>query len=254
MWSGCTSVTASGERRAIMLSTLTRHKAYRRTTPGSADGATPVLPGVRAIRVVPMAAPAAHPGRHPALTRALHWGTALALVAAVGAMFLRDATENDTWRLVLLQVHRQLGLLVLAVVLWRVVRRFTSPLAQHAPDMTVVLRWAATACHIVLYTLLLALPLVGWAMTSAHGIRLALLGLVPLPMLTGADSEWADTLGDYHVWLAWGLLALAGAHAVAALWHHFVRRDPVLLSMLPARRPRPREDQDRLREPGTLIH
>jgi cytochrome b561 len=237
-----------------MLSTLTRHKAYRRTTPGSADGATPVLPGVRAIRVVPMAAPAAHPGRHPALTRALHWGTALALVAAVGAMFLRDATENDTWRLVLLQVHRQLGLLVLAVVLWRVVRRFTSPLAQHAPDMTVVLRWAATACHIVLYTLLLALPLVGWAMTSAHGIKLGFLGIVQLPMLVRADSEFADTLGDYHIWLAWGLLALGSAHTVAALWHHFVRRDWVLGAMLPTRRRMPEEDRDQLREPDTLIH
>jgi cytochrome b561 len=170
-------------------------------------------------------------------------------------MFLRDATEDAGYRQILLQVHRQLGLLVLAVALWRIARRFTSRFAQQ-PDMTAALRWAATACHIFLYTLLLALPLVGWAMTSAHGIRLTLLGLVPLPMLTGADSELADTLGDYHVWLAWGLLALAGAHAAAALWHHFVRRDPVLLSMLPARRQRQREDQDqdRLREPGTLIH
>jgi cytochrome b561 len=239
-----------------MLSTLTRRKAYRPTIPGSADGATPVVvPLVRAIRVAPMVASAAQAGKHPALTMALHWGTALALVVAVGAMFLRDATENDTWRLVLLQVHRQLGLLVLAVALWRIGRRFTSRLVQHALDMTAVTRMAATACHIFLYTMLLSLPLVGWAMTSAHGIRLSFLGIVQLPMLASADSEFADTLSDYHIWLAWGLLALVSAHAAAALWHHFVRRDSVLGAMLPTRlRRAPVDGKDQLRKSGTLIH
>jgi cytochrome b561 len=232
-----------------MLNDLPGEQAYR---PG--DTATPIFPPrIRVIRMAPT--PVTQAPKHSRLTVALHWGTALALVIAVGAMFLRDATEDAGYRQLLLQVHRQLGLLVLVVALWRVARRFTSRFVQQ-PDMTAALRWAATACHIFLYTLLLALPLVGWAMTSAHGIKLKFLGVVQLPMLAAADSELADALGDYHVWLAWGLLGLVGAHAAAALWHHFVRRDPVLRSMLPARRQPPRKDQDRdrLREPGTLIH
>ena len=177
----------------------------------------------------------ATPARHPALTIALHWGSVLVLVVAVGAMLLRDVTEDDGQRALLLQVHQQLSLLLLAAVLWRIGRRLLGGLVNHAPGMARLLRWAAAATHVGLYAVLLALPLLGWALTSAHGMKLNFLGVLPLPALTGADSEFADTLSDYHVWMAWVLLALAGAHAAAALWHHLVRRDEVLSAMLPAR-------------------
>jgi cytochrome b561 len=71
--------------------------------------------------------------------------------------------------------------------------------------------------------------------TSAHGISLHFLGVIHLPQLVAADSELADTLSDYHIWLSWVLLALVSMHAGAALWHHFVRRDAVLAAMLPGR-------------------
>ena len=176
------------------------------------------------------------PERHPALVIALHWGTAVALVVAVGAMFVRDAIEDNGYRTLLLQLHRQLGLLVLLVAVWRLVTRFRHGLADHAPDMAWLLRWAARAAHVGLYALLLALPVLGWALTNAHETPLRLFGVIPLPAITAPDSEFADTLYDYHVWLAWGMLAMVVAHAGAALWHHFVRRDKVLSAMLPGKR------------------
>jgi cytochrome b561 len=96
-----------------------------------------------------------------------------------------------------------------------------------------LLRWAAHAGHTALYLLLVALPLEGWALTSAHGITLSLLGAVHLPALIGADSELADTLQDYHVLGAWFLLGFVLMHAAAAMWHHYVRRDAVLAAMAP---------------------
>lgn len=111
--------------------------------------------------------------------------------------------------------------------------RLRRGLADHATDIAPLLRWAAKVAHILLYGVLIALPLLGWAVTSAHGIKLTLLGSVPLPLLLAPDSELADTLSDYHVWLAWGLLALVVAHVTAACWHHFARRDGVLRAMLP---------------------
>ena len=171
--------------------------------------------------------------RHPALTIAIHWATAIAIVVAVAVMFARDATEDRAWRLFLLDLHRQLGLLILIGAGIRVAIRLHRGLADHAPDMAPVLRGAGKTAHILLYGALIALPLLGWAVTSAHGIKLMLLGSVPLPMLLSPDSELADTLTDYHVWLAWGLLALVAAHAAAACWHHFARRDDVLRAMLP---------------------
>ena len=171
--------------------------------------------------------------RHPALTIAIHWATVMAIVVAVAVMFVHDATEDRAWRQFLLGAHRQLGLLVLVGAGIRIAIRLRRGLADHAPDIAPVLRWAAKAAHIFLYGVLIALPLLGWAVTSAHGINLTLLGSVPLPRLLSSDSELADTLTDYHVWLAWGLLALVVAHVSAACWHHFARRDGVLRAMLP---------------------
>jgi cytochrome b561 len=176
--------------------------------------------------------------KHPAVTVALHWGTVAAIVIAVAAMFLRDAMEDKFWRQLLLETHRQLGLLVLIGVGVRIAVRLWRGFADHAPDVSAILRWAAKMAHVLLYGLLIALPLEGWALTSAHGITLALFGAVHLPNLLASDSELADTLSDYHIWLAWALLVFVGMHAVAALWHHFVRRDAVLTAMLPRRRPR----------------
>lgn len=173
--------------------------------------------------------------KHPTLIIALHWGCMLAIVISVAAMFVRDAIEDQTWRQVLLHIHRQLGLLVLIVVAWRIALRLRKSLADHAPDMAAVFRWAAKATHVVLYALLIALSVGGWACTNAHAISLSLLGVLPLPDLMSADSEVADTLSDYHILLSWVLLASVAVHAIAALWHHYVRRDAVLSAMLPGR-------------------
>jgi cytochrome b561 len=170
------------------------------------------------------------------MTRVLHWGTAVAIVIAVAAMFLRDAIEDKLLRQLLLEIHRQLGMLVLITAALRVTARLRIGLADHAPGMGAVLRWTAGVAHGLLFGLLIALPLWGWALSSAHGITVAFLGAVPLPKLVTPDSELADTLSDYHVWLAWSLLVLVGMHVAAAAWHHFVRRDAVLRAMLPSPR------------------
>jgi cytochrome b561 len=193
--------------------------------------AAPALPAQAST-----AAPDEPAARHPALTRALHWGTAIAIVVAVAAMFVRDAVEDKALRQLLLEAHRQLGMLVLFAAVLRITARLRVGLADHAPDLAAALRRTAGAAHVLLYGLLIALPLVGWALCSAHGISLACLGVMHLPSLVSPDSELADTLSDYHIWLAWGLLALVAAHVVAALWHHFVRRDAVLTAMSPIRR------------------
>lgn len=171
--------------------------------------------------------------RHSALTMALHWGTVIVIVAGVSAMFLRDAAEERALRQMLLDVHRQVGLLVLIGVAVRIGSRLHTPLVDHARDMPALLRLAARGSHFVLYAMLATLPLSGWLLTNAHGIRLSLFGLLPLPNLIDEDSELADTLSDYHIWLAWVLLVFVSLHAIAALWHHFARRDDVLRAMCP---------------------
>jgi len=171
--------------------------------------------------------------RHPLVTRVLHWATAVILVVSVSAILYRETTEQKTLRQVLMELHRQLGLLVLLLLVARVAVRSVKGLVNHAPGPSAARRRAATVAHWSMYGVIAGLVLLGWALCNAHAIHLRLFGVIPLPDLVAADSDLADTLSDYHIWAAWVLLSLVVPHVLAALWHHYIRRDGVLTAMLP---------------------
>lgn len=171
--------------------------------------------------------------RFPRRTVALHWLSAIAIVGAFAFVWLREAVDGTALRAALLLGHTQMGLLVLGMLLLRVATRLRSrPLAAE-PGLSAWQQRAAAASHGLLYLLLLAQPVLGWLSMNSHGKPVLLFGLMALPMLAGADPDLADRLGDLHEATGWALLALAGLHAAAALWHHFVRRDGVLTAMWP---------------------
>jgi len=171
--------------------------------------------------------------RQPAATIAFHWGTVIAIVVGVVAVYLRDVFEDKAVRAVLLDLHRQLGILVLLCVPLRQLVRYLGGHRDFSANMSGLLQWAARFSHGLLYAFLIAIPLVGWAVTSAHAVDLRLFGLFSLPGLVAPDSDLADDLTDYHAWLAYFLMGFVFIHALAALWHHYVLRDSVLAAMLP---------------------
>jgi cytochrome b561 len=173
---------------------------------------------------------------HAPATVLLHWGTLAVIVLAVAAIYLREATEDKWIRQTLLELHRQMGMLVLLGLGVRLAVRYAQGLADHAGKMHFLFRWAALGMQVALYAMLFALPLMGWLATNAHDIKLNLFGILPLPDLVRADSDLADIFDDLHKWLAWAMGAMVVVHASAALWHHFVRKDKVLTAMLPKRR------------------
>lgn len=174
--------------------------------------------------------------RHPRPLVWLHWLTALCLLLAAAFILTRDQMDGRSLRMWLLEGHRHFGLFVLILFFVRIavrlrVGRLSSPERTPWP-----LRAAAASTHVALYALLLAQPLLGWALSSAAGKTVDFFG-VALPPLVAEDEDLADTLHAWHHDTAWVLLALICLHAGAALWHHFVIRDGVLRRMSP-RRPR----------------
>jgi cytochrome b561 len=94
-------------------------------------------------------------------------------------------------------------------------------------------RTAAHALHLLLYVLMLAIPLSGWLMSSAKGFQTVWFGILPLPDLVGKDKDLGELLEAVHMSLNFGFAALVAAHVGAALKHHLVDRDDVLVRMLP---------------------
>jgi len=98
-------------------------------------------------------------------------------------------------------------------------------------------RRAAAASHALLYVLLFVIPLSGWLYSSATGVQVVYLGIVPLPDLVGKDRALAGLLRVVHVSLNALLFATVCLHVAAAIRHHFVDRDAVLARMLPLVKP-----------------
>ena len=170
-----------------------------------------------------------HGTRYHPLLIALHW-----LVAGLVAWTVIVVLSMDlfTSRATLLALHRSIGITILVLVLVRLALRLALP-SPAKDDLPFALLLASRASHGILYALLLALPILGWLGTNAQGHPLVLFDAVRLPTLLGKDPYLASAIMDVHENGAWVLLALVGLHAVAALWHHYGRRDGALARMLP---------------------
>ncbi|MEA4857561.1 MAG: cytochrome b [Solidesulfovibrio sp.] len=164
--------------------------------------------------------------------KTIHWLT----VALVAALLAIGWTMSGG---VLFMWHASLGAVVFAVTLGRLSWR-----ASHAaPSVPVGLRpWEVTvlaAVQRLFYLLLLAQPVIGWALYSLSPRYTRLFGLTTLPKLPalagiGKDSLLRDILEGAHGTVAALLVVLFVLHAGAALKHHFILRDSVLLRMAPA--------------------
>ena len=165
----------------------------------------------------------------------LHWITVLCLCVAATLILIRDQVDERALRQWLLEGHRHFGLFVLFLFFVRVILRIRLGKLPSADNSSRLVHVLAGLTHIALYALLLALPVLGWALSNAQDKPVHLFGAT-LPALVSADEDLADTLQTWHVNAAWLLLGLVSLHIGAALWHHFVMRDGVLRTMLPRRR------------------
>lgn len=164
---------------------------------------------------------------------ALHWLTLLLLIAVYACIELREFyPKGSDPRNALKSWHFMLGLTVFGLTGLRLVVRWLNP---PPPNQAVVPAWQrlfASTTHIALYVLLLAMPLLGWAILSGEGKALIWFGL-ELPALISPDKELADWLEDLHSTIGTMGYFLIGLHAAAGLYHHYIQRDNTLLRMLP---------------------
>jgi cytochrome b561 len=177
--------------------------------------------------------------RYSTVAIVLHWLLALVVLAmfAVG-IYMTDLPFSPQ-RLKLYNWHKWAGVTFLALTLLRLVWRMTHrPPALPLAVTRTMPGWqhrAYHATHHLMYLLFFAVPLVGWAYSSAAGFPIVWFGQIPLPDLLPANKELAELIKPLHKYLALALMALAGLHIAAAIKHQLVDRDGLLGRMLPGR-------------------
>lgn len=187
--------------------------------------------------------------RYTTVAIALHWLIAVAILALIASgEWMSDAIRDPASKAFAFRVfqwHKSLGLIVLVLSFARLAWRLSHAPPALPASMGQFPRLAAGATHWLFYGLMIAMPLVGWAMVSASplGLKTMIFGLFEWPHLpilpTLADKAAAEsTLKSVHAIGGKIFLALIALHVAAALKHQFVDRDDVLSRMWPTlRRP-----------------
>ena len=176
------------------------------------------------------------PSRYTATAMLLHWLMAVAIAGSfIVGTYMADLPVSPA-RLKLYNWHKWAGIAILTLaairLLWRLTHRPPADLPMPAWQ-----RLAAHGAHVALYVLFFAIPLVGWAYSSAAGFPVVLFGVLPLPDFVSPDKALADAIKPWHGRLAWLLGLIVLVHVGAALKHQFIDRDGLLSRMWPLRDP-----------------
>jgi cytochrome b561 len=172
------------------------------------------------------------PPAYSVTARVLHWLTAVLVLAMVPLGIVIANEWGGPLQERLYNLHRSVGALLIPIVIVRLLYRLTHPPLPLTSDIPLIQQRAAHAVHWTLYALLTVQPFVGWVATSAYRAPMPMFGLFELPPIAPINRALSGQLFVVHRALGIIIAVVAAIHIAAALYHHFVRRDRVLMRMM----------------------
>lgn len=174
--------------------------------------------------------------RYGAVSAGFHWLVALTVFGLFGlGYYMVGLTYYDQWYRLAPDIHRSIGILLLATVIvrfvWKLVEARPTPLASHSRFEKI----AAKIAHWLLYLLMVTAMVSGYLISTADGSAIDVFNWFEVPSVTGRIQGMEDVAGDVHYWVTWALVILAGLHGLASVKHHIFDRDDTLRRMLPGR-------------------
>lgn len=173
------------------------------------------------------------PTRYPALTRALHWIVAALVIATIpaGVIMLQPDMPRGL-RDTLFILHKNGGVIILALVVLRLVWRVLYPAPPLPSSLSPLQAQIARGAHFGLYALLLVMAISGYIRVRAGGFPIEMLDAIGLPGFVPRSDSLADTAKWVHATARYALIALILAHVGAAL-HHLRKGDGVFARIWP---------------------
>jgi cytochrome b561 len=174
------------------------------------------------------------PARYRPAARLFHWTTAIVvlLMLPVGAIMIREGLSRDLQNTLFI-FHKNVGVLVLFLVLARLLYRALNPAPPLPAGMPEVQRRIAAVSHAVLYGLLILMPLAGYVRVKAGGFPIEMLDALGVPSLVPRSDEIAAVAKSIHFAGGLALAAFVILHVSAALYHGILRKDGVFSRMWP---------------------
>jgi cytochrome b561 len=165
--------------------------------------------------------------RYGLLSRALHWSSALFIVALIGVgLYMTGLDNEDPNRLGIYSLHKSVGALVLMLSLLRVLWILRSPAPPAPAALAPKEVMLSKVVQALLYALIFLVPISGWVMSSSAGYPVGFFGLFELPQLVGKDEGLHEIAQEVHELAAYGIAALVLLHIAGALKHRLKGSGP----------------------------
>jgi cytochrome b561 len=181
----------------------------------------PSGPGVRTVYSVPL--------------RILHWLTALAVFILIPVAVAMNKLPDGAFKNGLYEVHKSVGIIAFVLVVLRIVVRLSGGAPPPDPTLSAFQRTASAIVHGLIYLILLAMPVLGYAATNMCCKPVNFFWIWPVPINLEGSEGTVKAIFSAHEFLGWSLVVLVTIHIAAALYHHLVLRDGVLRRMIPQR-------------------
>lgn len=171
------------------------------------------------------------------VARPVHWAAAALafLVVALGWAMLAAPRGGDSCEL-LLFAHRSVGVLILALMVFRTVPRLTHSPPPFPSGFPRIEAAAAHVGHALLYVVFLVMPLSGLLNAASAGHPVSFFSLLASPPLLPQDPPLSQIAVAIHLAGQFAVYALVAIHVAAALTHRVVRRNRIIDCMPPLRR------------------
>jgi cytochrome b561 len=162
--------------------------------------------------------------------RLLHWLMAICILSMlfIGVGMVSTITPKY---LTLVQIHKPLGIAILVLALMRLTLRIIYGAPALPADLPPPIKLAANLSQYIFYVLMIAMPLIGWAMLSAASYPVVLFGSVHLPSILPLNPGLHTLLWHAHYYLAFAFFAIILMHVAAILFHKLIRNDGVFETM-----------------------
>lgn len=162
-----------------------------------------------------------------------HWITALLIFASFITGLLWWLRHYTGVGVGVISNHKTVGLCILVLVIARILWRLVVSLPRSHHSLSKSQQVFIKISHRIIILLMLVMPISGWMMSTAAGYKTNIyVAKIAMPFVEKNKSLVVLT-SDIHHYASWVLLMLVFIHIYMAFWHHFIRKDPVLLRMLP---------------------
>lgn len=173
--------------------------------------------------------------QYGSVSKTLHWIIAPLVILMLAAGYFMDDIASQPMRQIVFNLHKLTGILILILMLVRLCWALCNPKPASPPGTSRFEHLAEWVGHSTLYGLVILQPITGWVGSVAAG-HPPHIGDWLLSLPVGADRSVAKACFNLHGWIAILMIIVVTLHVLAALYHHYIRKDNVLIRMMPGRR------------------